>query len=278
MRPHSPHSTSTEFPPRGAFLEAAARPTGYGERSRWWWQSIKAPKEVDRVRVFLAWMFGVVAPEVVLYLDTRVADPTGGVIRFLPMRPYSALLIHGWVAMLATWLLLRRGPPAVHRFLALPLAAGAVFALFIGMLLAPLGIVALTMTPVGVLGLVPVATGVVFHGMAAVAWKAARHRWERERVMLAGGLALGALLGGTWLAGRLCLHMSTWSQAVLLGTSEGDPRLAETTLHLLRRFPGITLGGGPLSQAARRETGDGEPLRPDLREILERIEGSTWEE
>lgn len=251
-------------------------------RERWtrkWWDSVCTPEDASWEFLFGAWIFGVIAPEFVLFLDTRIPTPgSGGPVSILPFRPYSALLIHGWVLLMALWLMGRKRSAVFHGLFAGPLAAGAAFAFAVGIALLPLSLLAL-MFGIGVLGLVPLATGAVFRRAACIAWKAGRGRWSRGRALRNGGLAALALLAGTAILGRMSVEATRHCEAILVrpDVDDGDRSNAERVLRTLRLFPGISLREGRLMREALSEDEKGTPLRPELRTSVERIEGANWD-
>jgi hypothetical protein len=211
------------------------------------------PRAGSSLRLAFDVAFGIVAPPILFHLDLEW-DPIGmGGIHLLPLRPYSVLLAFGAMACLGAWLPSQRRAGWLGAFLAGPLLGAALTALCIGLFLLPFVVMGMFFMGLGLLGLVPLVTAMVYLDAGLEALEAGRARLGRAPALVAAGCAgllLAALAAGS---GRVVKGMERREIAVLTGEAPGDAEQAIRRLRLLRQFPGIRLWR--LEVEARRASG-----------------------
>ncbi|HEU4394629.1 MAG TPA: hypothetical protein VFS92_03625 [Planctomycetota bacterium] len=197
--------------------------------------------------------FGIVAPPMLFHLDLEWDPMRMGGINLLPLRPYSVLLAFGAMACLAVWLPSRRRSAWLGAFLAGPLLGAALMALCIGLWFLPFTVLGTFFMGLGLLGLVPFVTAMVYLDAGLEALEAGRARLGRSPALAAAGCAgllLASLAAGS---GRIVKGVESREIAVLTGQAPGDAERAVRRLQVLRRFPGIRLR--QLEIAVRRADG-----------------------
>lgn len=235
------------------------------------WRVPGIPSRGTTLRRCFDILFGVLLPPVLIILDNEW-DPLGqGGIQVLPLRPYSPLLAHAAILGLAVWWLLRGRIEWLGAFAAGPLLAGAAFALGAGILLLPLSAIGTMMFGLGLLGLVPLVTGLVFLDAGLEALHSGRHRLGTAPALgicFCTALLFGGACAG---AGRVVRILELRETSVLSEERRGDPERAVTVLRVLRTVPGIGLAR--LEWTARAAEGGDPDLAKRLTEAYERITG-----
>jgi hypothetical protein len=213
------------------------------------WRVPFLPRRGSALRWAFDLFYGVLLPPVLIVLDNEW-DPMGmGGINLLPYRPYTPILAFAAILCLLGWWLLRDRVEWAGAFAAGPLLAGAAFALGTGLLLLPISLFAILMLGLGLLGMVPLFTGIVFLDAGLDAFRSVREQFRpapAAAIAIAGALLLASGCAG---AGRLLERMEIQQVAILAGDEAGDAGRAESILRTLRSCPGVALAG--LERAAR---------------------------
>ncbi len=204
--------------------------------------AVPDPREDSGRRVVFDLAFGAVIPVVLLHLDLHmlpgVLMDIGGLLPFRPYPPVGALAA---IALLLAWYPLRRRPGWGHALVAGPFAAAALFAGITAILLLPLSLFGALHLGIGLLGLLPFGTAVVFRNNARRAWREAR-RTLAFGPALALALCAAGLFGGACLAaGRAARIVEIRATEVILGRRAGNPDRAEFALEVMHRVPIVDL-------------------------------------
>jgi len=181
--------------------------------------------------VVVGWAFGIVLPMLCLVADPGVLRASGFGMGPPLLGSHAAAvyaLVFPAMALLAVWLHRRKG----GIFVAGPLLAGGVLAVAVGIALLPWSI-PLSLVGIGLLGLVPFGTALVYFGNGLSALREARARHAAARAYLVAGV-LGLAAVGLPLAAQASVDRR--AREVLQAAQSGDAARQARAVAALRTF------------------------------------------